>query len=68
VYARQWPLVEGDPAAEAAFRRGLALLTGIFTDCLVENVRDRVRAGEWRRALHSALLLARERWAGGVRS
>ena len=68
VYARQWPLVEGDPAAEAAFRRGLALLTGIFIDCLVENVRDRVRAGEWRRALHSALLLARERWAGGVRS
>jgi glycosyltransferase involved in cell wall biosynthesis len=61
VYARQWPVVRGDPAAEAAFHRGLALLTDIFTDCLVENLHDRARAGEWRRALRSALVLARER-------
>jgi glycosyltransferase involved in cell wall biosynthesis len=60
VYERQWPLVEGDPAGEAAFRRGLAQLTDIFKDCLVENVEDRMRAGEWRRALRSARLLARE--------
>ena len=44
VYARQWPLVDGDPAGEAAFQRGLALLTGIFIDCLAENVRDRLHA------------------------
>lgn len=60
VYQRQWPLVQGDPAGEAAFHRGLAQLTDIFRDCLVENVEDRVRAGEWRRALRSARLLARE--------
>lgn len=60
VYERQWPVVQGDPAGEAAFHRGLAQLTEIFRDCLVENVEDRVRAGEWRRALRSALLLARE--------
>ena len=60
VYARQWPVVRGDAAGEDAFRRGLAKLTDIFTDCLVENVQDRVRAGEWRRALRSTLLLARE--------
>jgi hypothetical protein len=60
VYARQWPLVKGDPEGEEAFRRGMAMLTDIFTDCLVENVEDRVRAGEWRRALRSAAMLARE--------
>jgi len=60
VYERQWPLVQGDPAGEAAFRRGLAQLTDIFKDCLVENVEDRMRAGEWRRALRSARLLASE--------
>ncbi|HEX7181630.1 MAG TPA: glycosyltransferase family A protein [Thermoanaerobaculia bacterium] len=60
VYERQWPLVQGDAAGEAAFRRGLAKLTDIFRDGLVENVEDRMRAGEWRRALRSALLLARE--------
>ncbi|HKI02672.1 MAG TPA: glycosyltransferase family A protein [Thermoanaerobaculia bacterium] len=60
VYERQWPVVQGDAAGEAAFRRGLAQLTEIFRDCLGENVEDRMRAGEWRRALRSALLLARE--------
>lgn len=60
VYERQWPVVQGDAAAEEAFRRGLARLTDIFRDCLGENVEDRMRAGEWRRALRSALLLARE--------
>ena len=60
VYARQREVVRGDPPAEAAFRRGLDRLTAIFTDCLVENVEDRLRAGEWRRAARSAVLLARE--------
>jgi glycosyltransferase involved in cell wall biosynthesis len=63
VYARQWPLVRGDPAREAAFRRGLAQLTRIFTDCVAENVRDRARAGQWRGALRAASVLARERLA-----
>lgn len=54
------PVVQGDAAAEAAFQRGLAQLTDIFRDCLRENVEDRMRAGEWRRALRAALLLARE--------
>ena len=61
VYERQWPLVRGNPTAEAAFHRGLALLTDIFVDCLAENVVDRVRAGQWRRALRAGALLARER-------
>jgi glycosyltransferase involved in cell wall biosynthesis len=61
VYARQWPVVRGDAAAEAAFHRGLALLTGIFTDCLAENFADAVRARRWRRALRTGLLFARER-------
>ncbi|HWM90566.1 MAG TPA: glycosyltransferase family A protein [Thermoanaerobaculia bacterium] len=60
VYERQWPVVQGDAAGEAAFRRGLAQLTEIFRDCLGENVEDRMRAGEWRRALRSARLLASE--------
>lgn len=60
VYERQWPVVQGDAAAEAAFHRGLAQLTEIFRDCLIENVEDRMRARKWRPALRSALLLARE--------
>jgi hypothetical protein len=60
VYERQWPLVQGDSAGEAAFHRGLAQLTEIFLDCLVENFEDRVRAREWNRALRSARLLAQE--------
>jgi glycosyltransferase involved in cell wall biosynthesis len=65
VYARQWPLVQGDAEAEAAFHRGLARLTRIFLDCLVENVHDRLRAGNREGALRSARLLAGEspaRW------
>lgn len=61
VYARQWPLVSGDPILEDAFERGRSQLTEIFTDCLAENLRDRARAAQWRRAGRSALLLARER-------
>jgi glycosyltransferase involved in cell wall biosynthesis len=60
VYDRQRPLVAGDPEGQAAFDRGLARLTEIFADCLVENVQDRMRAGEWRRAFKTAALLARE--------
>jgi glycosyltransferase involved in cell wall biosynthesis len=65
VYARQWPLVRGDARAEAAYHRGLQQLTEIFLDCLVENVEDRLRAGEFERARRSARLLAEEspeRW------
>ena len=65
VYQRQWPIVEGDPAAELAFGRGLQLLTDIFLDCLVENVEDRLRRGEQAAALRSAHLLRAEcpqRW------
>jgi glycosyltransferase involved in cell wall biosynthesis len=64
VYERQWPVVRGDRAAEAAFHRGLALLTDIFIDCLAENCADGLRARNWRRALRAGSLLARER---GVR-
>jgi GT2 family glycosyltransferase len=60
VYRRQWPVVHGDPAGEAAFRRGLERLTEIFRDCLVENVEDRVRARQWRSAARAAGMLARE--------
>jgi GT2 family glycosyltransferase len=65
VYARQWPLVEGDATAEAAYHRGLQLLTDIFLDCLVENVEDRLLSGDHSRALRSARLLMAEsptRW------
>ena len=60
VYARQEATVRGDRDAEAAFSRGKAQLTDIFVNCLVENVADRVRANQWRRALRSAALLAWE--------
>ena len=60
VYRRQWPAVAGDPAAELAFHKGLAQLTAIFTDCLAENIEDRLRARQWRRAVRSAAVLARE--------
>jgi glycosyltransferase involved in cell wall biosynthesis len=65
VYARQWPLVEGDPTLEAAHRSGLAALTRIFLDCLHENIQDRVRAGSREGALRAAKLLmteSPERW------
>jgi len=63
VYERQWPLVRGDPAGEAAFHRGLALLTDIFIDCLAENCVGGLRARNWRRAFRAGSLLARERGA-----
>ena len=70
VYDRQWPLVQGNPAAEAAFHRGLALLTKIFVDCLAENFSDGVRARNWRRVLRTGFLFAGEkgRAALGLRS
>src|SRR4051812_22929129 len=67
VYDRQREVVRGNPELEAAFERGLRQLTAIFTDCLVENVEDRLRAKQWRRAARAAALLARKsprRFAG----
>jgi len=64
VYGRQREHVRGNPVAEAAYERGLAQLTKIFTDCLEENLRDRIRSRQWRRALRSAYCLARERVHG----
>jgi glycosyltransferase involved in cell wall biosynthesis len=61
VYRRQWPVIEGDARLESAYHRGLARLTDIFIHCLVENVRDRLRARQWRRAFRSAAVFARER-------
>jgi hypothetical protein len=60
VYERQRQFVTGDADAEAAFDRGLSQLTAIFQDCLVENVVDRLRSGELRRAFRSGRMLARE--------
>jgi glycosyltransferase involved in cell wall biosynthesis len=61
VYARQWRLVKGNASLERAYRRGLQQLVTIFHDCLVENVADRARAGNWSGALESLHVLARER-------
>ena len=60
VYARQWPLVQGDPAGEAAYGRGLHKLTEIFRDCLAENLRAHLEKRNIRRALPCAALLLRE--------
>ena len=60
VYARQWPLVQGDPEGEAAYHRGLHRLTEIFRDCLAENLRNYLRTGNTQRALPCAALLAQE--------
>jgi hypothetical protein len=60
VYDRQREVVRGNASAEAAFQRGLERLTAIFTDCLAENVTDRLRAHQWRRAARAAVLLGRE--------
>jgi hypothetical protein len=71
VYERQWPIVQGDPGGEAAFQRGLQQLTEIFLDCLIENVEDRLRAGDRTGAIRSARLLAAEspsRWQALVAS
>jgi glycosyltransferase involved in cell wall biosynthesis len=65
VYERQWPIVCGNPEGEAAFHRGLQQLTEIFLDCLIENVQDRLRAGDRTGAIRSARVLAAEnpgRW------
>jgi glycosyltransferase involved in cell wall biosynthesis len=65
VYERQRPIVQGDPIGEAAFERGLSALTGIFIECLVENVQDRLRAGDDVGAHSAAARLASEspaRW------
>ena len=65
VYARQWPIVRGDAALEAAYHQGLAALTGIFLDCVVENIHDRLHAGSHDGALRAARLLraeSPERW------
>ncbi|MBW3628110.1 MAG: glycosyltransferase family 2 protein [Gemmatimonadetes bacterium] len=61
VYDRQRELVRGNPAAEAAFHRGLTRLTEIFTDCLAENFVDAMRARNWRRVLRTGFLYAREK-------
>ena len=61
VYARQWPHVSGSETGRQGYRSGLARLTDIFTDCLVENIADRVGARNWRGAARSAITLARER-------
>ena len=61
VYARQQPLVKGQPHLERAWAHGLAQLTRIFEDSVVENVIDRVHGRQWRRAMRSAVVLARER-------
>jgi glycosyltransferase involved in cell wall biosynthesis len=71
VYARQWPIVQGNEEGEAAFHRGLQQLTEIFLDCLIENVEDRLRAGDRTGAIRSARLLAAEspqRWQALVGS
>ena len=67
VYARQWPVIRGNASLEAAHRRGLEALTRIFLDCLEENARDRLRAGERDAARRAATLLSVEdpdRWRG----
>jgi hypothetical protein len=71
VYDRQWPIVQGNQEGEAAFHRGRQQLTEIFVDCLIENVEDRLRAGDRSGALRSARLLAAEspqRWQALVAS
>jgi len=60
VYDRQWPVVEHSKEGREAFRTGLSRLVDIFTDCLVENTTDRVRARNWRGAARAVAMLARE--------
>jgi hypothetical protein len=60
VYAREWHHLEAGARGEAAFAAGLTRLTDIFLDAVVENLGDRVRAGQWAGALRSAAVLARE--------
>jgi hypothetical protein len=65
VYERQRPLIAGSEADERAFDKGLAALTSIFIDCVVENLEERLRAGDLAGARSSALVLQREdeaRW------
>jgi hypothetical protein len=58
VYERQREILEGDPVATAAWDKGLRQLTDIFLDCVVENVQDRLRAGDTSGAAQYAAFLA----------
>jgi hypothetical protein len=65
VYERQRAVVAGDPLDEAAFDRGLTALVEIFRDCLVENIEDRLAAGDTAGAERAAGVLraeSPERW------
>ena len=53
--------MQGNPGLEQAYHRGLERLIPIFQDCLVENVTDRARAGQWWGALRSLRVLLQER-------
>lgn len=60
VYERQRPAVTGHPEDERAYEEGLRRLVPIFVDCLVENIGDRMRTGDYQGAQRSARVLARE--------
>jgi glycosyltransferase involved in cell wall biosynthesis len=66
VYDRHRALAEDHPAVRRAFDNGLAQLTEIFRDCLLENVKDRLCSGDAAGAQRASALLAAEsphRWA-----
>ena len=59
-------LADDRPAVRRAFDNGLAQLTEVFRDCLLENVKDRLCSGDAAGAQRASALLAAEsphRWA-----
>jgi len=59
-------LADERPAVRRAFDNGLAQLTEVFRDCLLENVKDRLCSGDAAGAQRASALLAAEspqRWA-----
>lgn len=57
VLRNQWPYVDGDPDAEAAYRDGCRHWREYYGALLVLEIREHVRAGEWIPAMQKAVTL-----------
>jgi len=59
VLRSQWKYARGNQRAREAYRAGLANWRNCYGKKLVDSVRSRFRAGQWRRAIEGAVVLAK---------
>lgn len=57
VLRSQWPYVEGDPEAVAAYRDGWRNWQEFYGSRLANEIRDHVQSGEWAPAVQKAVVL-----------